>query len=73
MQKVLRSMEGLVPQGEVEGKDYALLYDRVAMMTGRPQRYGSQGKCTPGLGSRLEIPNLKTRPTLTRAELPLGG
>lgn len=38
----------LVPRGEVEGQSYALMYDRVAMAKGRPQRYGSQFRCEGG-------------------------
>jgi hypothetical protein len=35
-------MEKLLPAGEVNGRRYALLYDRVALARGGPQRYGSQ-------------------------------
>jgi hypothetical protein len=35
-------MEPLVTSGEVAGKDYAYLYDRVAISEGRKQRYGTQ-------------------------------
>ncbi len=46
MERVLRDMEAL-PREEVDGQDYALLYDRTALMQGRPQRYGTQGStCT---------------------------
>lgn len=41
--QVLAVMEPLVDQGEVSGGDYALLFDRVSLAEGRPQRYGSQG------------------------------
>lgn len=43
--KVVERMEPLVAQGEVSGRGYALLFDRVAMFEGRPQRYGSQARC----------------------------
>ena len=35
-------MEPLVAKGEVTGKDYAFLWDRVAIAEGRKQRYGTQ-------------------------------
>jgi hypothetical protein len=35
-------MEPLVKIGEVAGKDFAFLFDRVALAQGRPQRYGTQ-------------------------------
>lgn len=44
-QEILALLEPLALEKEVEPWDVALLYDRVAMNTGRPQRYGSQGRC----------------------------
>ena len=41
--KVLDLMMPLVGRGEVDGFQYAYLYDRLH----RPQRYGTQGRCTP--------------------------
>jgi hypothetical protein len=38
----LAKMEPLVKTGEVAGKDYAFLFDRVALVHGRAQRYGTQ-------------------------------
>lgn len=38
----LAKMEPLVKTGEVAGKDFAYLWDRVALAQGRPQRYGTQ-------------------------------
>jgi hypothetical protein len=38
----LALMEPLVAKGEVTGKDYAFLWDRVAIAEGRKQRYGTQ-------------------------------
>ncbi|RAK50932.1 DUF6624 domain-containing protein [Phenylobacterium deserti] len=56
--QVLAAMEPLVAQGEVNGADYALLYDRLEMYEGRPQRYGSQVGCENGVWAvyRLEDP-----------------
>lgn len=41
-------LEPLVASGEVRGPDYALMHDRLAMVEGRPQRYGSQFRCVDG-------------------------
>lgn len=46
--RVLGIMEPLVGTGDASGSQYALLYDRIAMFEGRPQRYGSQIICTNG-------------------------
>lgn len=40
--------EALVSKGEVDGQDYALMYDRLALNEGRPQRYGTQMICKEG-------------------------
>lgn len=46
--RFLPLLEKLVTAGEVEGGDYALMFDRVAMREDRPQRYGSQFLCKAG-------------------------
>ena len=38
-------LEPLVAVGEVDGQSFALMYDRLALAEGRPQRYGSQVAC----------------------------
>ena len=48
MARVLADMEALYPLGEADGSKYALLYDRVQMRAGKPQRYGSQLSCKDG-------------------------
>jgi hypothetical protein len=40
--RMLPELERLMRAGQVEGQEYALLYDRVEMHAQRPQRYGSQ-------------------------------
>lgn len=40
--RMLPEVERLMQAGEVRGQEYALLYDRVQMQAGKPQRYGSQ-------------------------------
>ena len=41
-------LEPLVVTGEVDGQSFGLMYDRLAVNEGRPQRYGSQMKCEAG-------------------------
>lgn len=48
MKDVLVRMERLLPSGDINTEDYALLFDRVAMHEGRRQRYGSQFICRDG-------------------------
>lgn len=43
--EMLVLLEPLAAEREIEPWDVALLYDRVAVNAGRPQRYGSQGLC----------------------------
>jgi len=44
--EVLILLEALLPSKDVAPQSYALLYDRVATADKRPQRYGTQGRCT---------------------------
>lgn len=39
-------LEGLLPAMDTQPQSYAYLYDRVAIAEKRPQRYGTQGRCT---------------------------
>lgn len=41
-------LEPLVAIGEIDGQDYGLMYDRLAINEGRPQRYGTQMVCRSG-------------------------
>lgn len=41
-------LEPLVASGEVDGQSYGLMYDRLAVNEGRPQRYGTQMACKDG-------------------------
>lgn len=52
-------LEKLAARGEVRGGDFALMYDRLALQEGRPQRYGSQMTCKAGkyVPDRLEDPD----------------
>jgi hypothetical protein len=46
--RLLPVLEAFVAFGDAEGPDYALMYDRLAVGDGRPQRYGSQLHCENG-------------------------
>lgn len=47
--EVLEKMTPLLGTDDLEGQSYALLYDRIAVQDGRPQRYGTQGtECRDG-------------------------
>lgn len=49
MRATLPKIEAMVKEGEADGGQYALLYDRVALLFDKkPQRYGSQVGCTDG-------------------------
>jgi hypothetical protein len=44
--EILALLEPLLATHDTAPQEYALLFDRVAVKAGRPQRYGTQGKCT---------------------------
>jgi hypothetical protein len=46
--RFLPAIETMVAKGEASKGSYALMFDRLAMNEGRPQRYGSQLKCIDG-------------------------
>lgn len=46
--RFLPVIKRLVAKGEASGESYALMYDRLAISEGRPQRYGSQLRCEGG-------------------------
>jgi hypothetical protein len=46
--RFLPAIEDFVAFGDAPGQVYALMYDRVAVSDGRPQRYGSQLHCENG-------------------------
>ena len=41
-------LEPLAAKGEIPGRDFAMMYDRLALSEGRKQRYGSQMSCKAG-------------------------
>lgn len=54
----LARMAPLVGTGQIDDANYALLFDRLQIQDGRPQRYGTQMKCEAGkwVLDRLEAP-----------------
>jgi hypothetical protein len=45
--EVLKVLEPLAARGETRAANFALLHDRVSVAGKLPQRYGTQGRCTP--------------------------
>lgn len=53
---MLAKLEKLAFEGQTRPMGYAMLFDRVAIAQKRPQRYGSQGRCTgPGAWTAFEL------------------
>lgn len=46
--RFLPVLESLVAIGEVDGESYGLMFDRLAVAEGRPQRFGTQVVCVDG-------------------------
>jgi hypothetical protein len=46
--RFLPTLETLVPAGEFDGQSYGMMFDRVAISEGRPQRFGTQFRCDGG-------------------------
>ena len=44
-ERVLPHLHELALRGEVDGVDFAAMFDRLATSAGRPQRYGTQFRC----------------------------
>ncbi|MCW5724221.1 MAG: hypothetical protein KIS81_04610 [Maricaulaceae bacterium] len=53
--EVLARLETLLAEGETTPLHYAMLFDRTAVNSGRPQRYGSQGRCMGPSWTPVEI------------------
>jgi hypothetical protein len=53
--EMLPQLEKLALEGKARPTSYAMLFDRVAVVQKRPQRYGTQGRCTgPGVWEAFE-------------------
>jgi hypothetical protein len=70
-ERVLATLETLVKGGETSKSNYAYLYDRVAMNTNRPQRYGTQGSCEGTVWEPIELESRVNLDQLRR-EIGLG-
>lgn len=70
-QRMLPEIERLMRAGEVRGQEYALLYDRVQMRSGKPQRYGSQFVTREGVNRMYTVED-RERLDALRAEVGLG-
>lgn len=62
-------LEPLVARGEVSGPNYALMYDRLALNEGRPQRYGSQMTCK---GDKYVVDRLEAPETVDERRKAMG-
>src|SRR5690606_16214444 len=65
--KVLPRLEALAMTGEIRGDDFALMFDRVAIGEGRPQRYGTQYRCEEGKLVSYPIESVEKAEQLRRA------
>ncbi len=55
--RTLSLLESLARKGETNPRNYAMLHDRISVLVqDRPQRYGSQGRCTaPGVWTPFTV------------------
>jgi len=69
--KALARMEPYLKTGGVKAKNYAYLWDRVAVNTGRKQRYGTQPtwECTDG---KLELEPLEDPENVNERRAKMG-
>lgn len=69
-ERVLTDLAPRVARGDMQRSYYAYLVDRVAVNAGRPQTYGTQGRCR-GRGD-LELLPVIDRPQLARRRAEMG-
>lgn len=62
-------LEPLVATGEIDGQSYAMMYDRLAISQGRPQRYGTQMAC---INSRWTVDSLEDPETVEERRRAMG-
>lgn len=65
--QVLPRLEHLAQSGEIQGTDYAFMFDRVAIGEGRPQRYGTQFRCREGKQESYPIESVEQAEELRRS------
>jgi len=71
MQAIHARFETLLPEGEIAPDNYALLTDRLAVMDGQPQPYGSQFECSEG-EQRLQTPLADPEPVVDERRAEVG-
>ena len=64
-------LEPLVALGEVDGAEYGLMYDRLAVNENRPQRYGTQMACIGGRWA-IDYANLEDPQTADARRAAMG-
>lgn len=64
-------LEPLVATGEVDGQNFGLMYDRLAVNEQRPQRYGTQMACKDGIWS-IDRENLEDPLNADRRRAEMG-
>ena len=71
MQSMVAPFNDMRLSGDVDPRDYALLFDRVAVLTGSAQRYGTQWGCANG--NRIQMGPIEDEANVDarRAELGL--
>lgn len=69
--RLLLALEPLALDGRFSGQRYALMFDRVAVNSGEPQRYGSQMHCVDGRYGLAPIED-EANVDARRAEMGLG-
>jgi hypothetical protein len=69
--RFLPVLEELVQAGEVDGQSFGMMFDRVAISEGRPQRYGSQFRCDGGKWRPYPLED-RARVEALRAEIGFG-
>lgn len=68
--RLLPHMRAAALAGEIEGIDFAAMFDRIATSEGRPQRYGTQFRCVDGKNQPFPLEDSGAVERL-RAELKL--
>ncbi|MEZ5939564.1 MAG: DUF6624 domain-containing protein [Hyphomonadaceae bacterium] len=69
--EALKRMTPLLESNDVERSQYALIFDRVQMNAGKPQRYGSQAMCVDHVLAFHDIED-RANVDARRAEMGLG-
>jgi hypothetical protein len=68
--RLLPHIQAAALAGDIEGIDFAAMFDRIATSEGRPQRYGTQFRCVDGKNEPFPLEDAAAVERL-RAELRL--